>query len=67
MSIESVSSEHRIFHPGQPFVDHANVSGMAAYEKLCTFANENYEKLWAENRDRSFQPRIPSATTSAPR
>jgi len=48
MSIESVSSEHRIFHPGQPFVDHANVSGMAAYEKLCTFANENYEKFWAD-------------------
>ncbi len=41
MSIESVSSEHRIFHPGQAFVDHANVSGMAAYEKLCTFANES--------------------------
>ena len=48
MSIESVSSEHRIFHPGQPFVDHANVSGMAAYEKLCTFASENYEKFWAD-------------------
>ena len=48
MSIESVSSEHRIFHPGQAFVDHANVSGMAAYEKLCTFANENYETFWAD-------------------
>ena len=48
MSIESVLSEHRIFHPGQAFVDHANVSGMAAYEKLCTFANENYEKFWAD-------------------
>ena len=48
MSIESVSSEHRIFHPGQAFVDHANVSGMAAYEKLCTSANENYEKFWAD-------------------
>lgn len=48
MGIESVLSEHRIFHPDQVFVDHANVSGMAAYEKLCTSANENYEKFWAD-------------------
>ena len=48
MGIESVLSEHRIFHPDQVFVDHANVSGMAAYEKLCTSASENYEKFWAE-------------------
>jgi acetyl-CoA synthetase len=48
MGIESVLSEHRIFHPDQVFVDHANVSGMAAYEKLCSSANENYEKFWAD-------------------
>ncbi|MEY3830803.1 MAG: Acetyl-coenzyme synthetase, partial [Pseudomonadota bacterium] len=48
MGIESVLSEHRIFHPDQVFVDHANVSGMAAYEKLCTSANDNYEKFWAD-------------------
>ena len=48
MGIESVLSEHRIFHPDQVFVDHANVSGMAAYEKLCTSASENYEKFWAD-------------------
>ena len=48
MGIESVLSEHRIFHPDQVFVDHANVSGMAAYEKLCISASENYEKFWAE-------------------
>ncbi len=48
MGIESVLSEHRIFHPDQAFIDHANVSGMSAYEKICANANENYEKYWAD-------------------
>ena len=48
MDIESVLSEHRTFHPDQAFVEHANVSGMAAYEKLCAAANDNYEKFWAD-------------------
>ena len=48
MGIESVLNEHRIFHPAQAFVDRANISGMAAYEKLCAAANENYEKFWAD-------------------
>ena len=48
MGIESVLSEHRTFHPDQTFVEHANVSGMAAYEKLCAAANDNYEKFWAD-------------------
>ena len=48
MGIESVLNEHRIFHPAQAFVDRANISGMAAYEKLCATANENYEKFWAD-------------------
>lgn len=48
MGIESILKEHRIFHPAQAFVDRANVSGMAAYEKLCAAANENYEKFWAD-------------------
>lgn len=48
MGIESILNEHRIFHPAQAFVDRANVSGMAAYEKLCAAANENYEKFWAD-------------------
>jgi len=48
MGIESVLSEHRTFHPDQSFVEHANVSGMAAYEKLCAAANDNYEKFWAD-------------------
>ncbi len=47
MGIESVLNEHRTFHPDQSFVDGANVSGMAAYEKLCTAANKNYEEFWA--------------------
>ena len=48
MGIESVLHEHRTFHPDQTFVDQAHVSGMAAYEKLCAAANENYEKFWAD-------------------
>ncbi len=48
MGIESVLSEHRTFHPDQAFVENANVSGMAAYEKLCAAANDNYEKFWAD-------------------
>ena len=48
MGIESVLNEHRVFHPAQAFVDRANISGMAAYEKLCAAANENYEKFWAD-------------------
>lgn len=47
MGIESVLSEHRTFHPDQSFVSRANVSGMVAYEKLCTAANKNYEEFWA--------------------
>jgi acetyl-CoA synthetase len=47
MAIESVLNEHRTFHPDQSFVDVANVSGMAAYEKLCAAANNNYEEFWA--------------------
>ena len=47
MGIESVLNEHRTFHPDQSFVDVANVSGMAAYEKLCAAANNNYEEFWA--------------------
>jgi acetyl-CoA synthetase len=48
MGIESVLSEHRTFHPDQTFIEHANVSGMAAYKKLCAAANDNYEKFWAD-------------------
>mgnify|MGYP000482238430 FL=1 len=48
MGIESVLSEHRTFYPDQAFVENANVSGMAAYEKLCAAANDNYEKFWAD-------------------
>ncbi len=47
MGIQSVLSEHRTFHPDQSFVSRANVSGMVAYEKLCTAANKNYEEFWA--------------------
>ncbi|MEY2865310.1 MAG: acetate--CoA ligase [Candidatus Methylopumilus sp.] len=47
MGIESVLNEHRTFHPDQSFVSDANVSGMAAYEKLCAAANNNYEEFWA--------------------
>jgi acetyl-CoA synthetase len=47
MSIESVLHENRVFEPHCDFVKSANVSGMAAYNKLCKQAEEDYEGFWA--------------------
>lgn len=46
-TIESVLQETRVFQPGNAFVEQANVSGMAAYQALCTEAAQNYEGYWA--------------------
>jgi len=39
--------ENRIFAPPAEFVAQANVSGMAAYDKLCAEAANDYEGFWA--------------------
>ncbi|MEO6423533.1 MAG: AMP-binding protein, partial [Candidatus Nitrotoga sp.] len=46
-SIESALHENRIFQPDNAFVEQANVSGMAAYQALCSEAEQNYEGYWA--------------------
>ncbi|WP_370455028.1 acetate--CoA ligase [Herbaspirillum sp. SJZ130] len=35
-----------MFHPPEKFVDHAAISGMAAYRALCASAEQDYEKFW---------------------
>jgi acetyl-CoA synthetase len=39
--------ENRVFPPPAAFAAQANVSGMAAYEKLCAEAASDYEGFWA--------------------
>ncbi|RFC32245.1 MAG: acetyl-CoA synthetase [Candidatus Nitrotoga sp. SPKER] len=46
-SIKSVLQETRVFQPANPFVEQANISGMEAYQALCTEAAQNYEGYWA--------------------
>jgi acetyl-CoA synthetase len=46
-SIESVSTEHRVFPPSPEFVAKANISGRAAYDALCAEAERDYEGFWA--------------------
>jgi acetyl-CoA synthetase len=41
------SQENRVFLPPADFVAQANISGMAAYEKLCAEAASDYEGFWA--------------------
>lgn len=45
--MNSESKEIRIFHPSKRTVEQAAVSGMAAYQKLCTEAEGDYEGFWA--------------------
>lgn len=46
-SIETVLSETRVFEPNATFVEHATVSGLAAYQALCKQATEDYPAFWA--------------------
>ena len=46
-NIESILNEARVFPPNDAFVQHANVSGMAAYQALCAEAEQSYEAYWA--------------------
>jgi acetyl-CoA synthetase len=46
-TIESVLSETRLFAPDPVFVSQANISGMAAYEKLCADAERDFTGFWA--------------------
>src|SRR5688572_28305987 len=46
-TIESVMNEKRLFAPDADFVKKANISGMAAYEKLCAEAAKDFTGFWA--------------------
>ena len=46
-TIESVLQEERLFPPSDAFVKQANISGMAAYQKLCAEAEKDFEGFWA--------------------
>jgi acetyl-CoA synthetase len=48
MSIESVLHENRVFAPSAETVSNAAVSGMQAYQQLCTEAKNDYEGFWAK-------------------
>ena len=45
-SIESVSTEKRIFNPPQSLASQANISGMPAYLALCAEAEKDYSGFW---------------------
>jgi acetyl-CoA synthetase len=46
-TIESVLNETRLFAPDPVFASQANISGMAAYEKLCAEAAHDFTGFWA--------------------
>jgi len=46
-AIESVLVENRVFAPSDAAIKAARVSGMAAYEALCTEANKDFAAYWA--------------------
>ena len=46
-SIKSVLHETCVFQPTDAFIEQANVSGIAAYQALCTEAAQDYEGYWA--------------------
>src|SRR5450830_402197 len=47
-SIESVMTETRIFAPHEAFKQAATVSGIEAYENLCSLAEQDYTGFWAD-------------------
>jgi len=47
-TIESILHESRSFPPSKKFVQHANVSGMDAYQALCNQAQTDYQAFWAQ-------------------
>ncbi|MEY3121965.1 MAG: hypothetical protein RI993_790 [Pseudomonadota bacterium] len=46
-TIESILHEKHVFPPGDEFVQHANVSGLEAYQALCNEAQQDYPAFWA--------------------
>lgn len=45
-TIDSILVEKRMFHPPKELVEHARISGMPAYQKLCDEAENDPEGFW---------------------
>ena len=48
-NIESMSQENRLFPPSDAMVHQANISGMAAYDAMCSEAGSDYQGFWAKH------------------
>ena len=53
-NIESMSQESRLFPPSDAMVHQANISGMAAYEAMCSEATSDYQGFWAKHARESL-------------
>ncbi len=62
-NIESIAHEAHVFQPSAQFVQHANVSGMAAYQALCTAAENDYTGFWANLAREHIAWKKPFTTT----
>lgn len=58
-NIESTLNETRVFNPSADFVNQANVSGMAQYQVLCDYANQDYQGYWAKLARETLQWKQP--------
>ena len=64
-NIESVMQETRVFPPSAQFVKQANVSGMDAYNALCSEAEKDFTGFWGRLGARERQ--LVQALHSGPR
>ena len=48
MSIESIHTENRIFHPNEQLSKNSRVKDLAQYQKLCESYNSDYEGTWGK-------------------
>jgi len=62
-NIESIAQEALTFQPPAEFVQHANVSGMAAYQALCVAAESDYTGFWANLARENIVWKKPFTTT----
>jgi acetyl-CoA synthetase len=54
-AIESVMNEKRVFAPSDAMVNGATISGMPAYNALCSEAEKDYEGFWARQARETLQ------------
>ena len=54
-AVESMLVENRVFPPSDAITQSARVSGMAAYDKLCAEAEQDFEGYWARQARANLQ------------